>query len=384
MDERAYLALGLRYPAPATVATHFRRDLILNRTQKLLAACAVALAAPALIAGCGGDDGGDEDPADLLRTALSQDTEYESGVINIGLDGSLEGVSSGSINADISGPFQSGAEGQPTELDLSATADLTAEGIPQVPGGSFSFDFAGGLALADDSLFVTYQDTTFEASPQLYGQISPLLETAESASQTTQDPESADAFVNSLTNLENEGTEDIEGESVTHVSGDLDFAALAEQGAEQGVPLDTAQLEGLSSTIDVYVAEEDDTFRRLDLGFSADGVEQLSTAGIDGLDFTFSVGISDPNSEQTIEAPTDTQPLDELLQQFGTSEADLSRQLQQGLQGLTVPGAGRGFDIQPAPGGDLGEPGGAAADPQVQECIANAQSSDEIVECLNQ
>ena len=76
----------------------------MNRTRKLLAACAVALAAPALVAGCG-DDGGDEDPAELLRTALSQDTEYESGVVNVGLEGSLEGVTSGSINADISGPF---------------------------------------------------------------------------------------------------------------------------------------------------------------------------------------------------------------------------------------------------------------------------------------
>ena len=45
----------------------------MNRTRKLLAACAVALAAPGLVAGCG-DDGGDEDPAELLRTALSQDT----------------------------------------------------------------------------------------------------------------------------------------------------------------------------------------------------------------------------------------------------------------------------------------------------------------------
>ena len=98
-----------------TEATHVRRELTLNRTRKLLAACAVALAAPALIAGCG-DDGGDEDPAELLRTALSQDTEYESGVVNVGLEGSLEGVTSGSINADISGPFSSGGEAQVPEL----------------------------------------------------------------------------------------------------------------------------------------------------------------------------------------------------------------------------------------------------------------------------
>ena len=349
----------------------------MNRTRKLRAACAVALAAPALIAGCG-DDGGDEDPAELLRTALSQDTEYESGVVNVGLEGSLEGVTSGSINADISGPFQSGGAGEPPQIDLSATADVTAEGIPQLPGGSFSFDFSGGLALADDSVFVTYEDTTYEASPQLYAQISPLLETAESAGETTQDPESADAFVNSLSNLENEGTEDIDGESVTHVSGDLDFAALAEQGASAGaVPFDASQLEGLSSTVDVYVAEDDDTFRRLDLGFSADGVEALSASGIDGFDFTLSVGISDPNSEQTIEAPADAEPLDNLLQQLGTSEADLSRQLQQGLQGLTAPGVADDFGIEQAPQG-------APNLDDVSACLEQAQSDQDIEACLSQ
>ena len=47
-----------------------------------------------------------------------------------------------------------GAEGQPPELALDATATVNAEGLPQLPGGSFSFDFDGGLALADDSLIV--------------------------------------------------------------------------------------------------------------------------------------------------------------------------------------------------------------------------------------
>jgi hypothetical protein len=350
----------------------------LNRTRKLLVACAVALAAPALIAGCG-DDGGDEDPAELLRTALSQDTEYESGVVNVGLDGSLEGVTSGSIDADISGPFQSGGEGQPPELDLSATANVSAEGIPEVPGGSFSFDFTGGFALADDSMFVTFQDTTYQASPRLYQQIRPLLETASSASETTQDPENADAFVNALSNLENEGTEDVEGESVIHLSGDLDFAALAEQGASaQAVPFDPSQLEGLSSTVDVYVAEEDDTFRRIDIGFNAEGVEALSASGIDGFDFTLSAGISDPNSEQTIDAPTGAQPLDELLQQFGTSEADIVRQLQQGLQGLVGPAGGGEFGIEQVPPGDAGDL------EDVSACLDQAQSQQDVEDCLAQ
>jgi hypothetical protein len=343
----------------------------------LIAGCTLALALPVFAAGCGGDDddgGSGEDPAELLRTALGQDTEFDSGVLNIGLNGSLEGTTSGSIDASVSGPFQSGGEGQPPELSLDATANVSAEGIPNLPGGSVSFDFDGGFALADDSLFVTYNDTTYEAGDALYSQISPLLESASTVSDTSSNPQDTDAFIDALTNLENEGTEDVEGESVQHVSGDLDFAKLAEDANGAAVPFDTSQLEGFDATVDVFVAEEDDTFRRFDIGLSAADVEALQSSGVDGFDVTLSIGISSPNEEQTIDAPTDTQPLNNLLKQFGLTEELLAQQIQQGLSGLVVPGAG-------LPGGS-GVPGGAATDPQVQDCIASATNADEITGCL--
>jgi hypothetical protein len=330
--------------------------------------------------GCGGDDDGGEDPAEVLRESLTQDTSYESGVINIALDASLEGETNGSIDADVSGPFQGGTEGQTPEVALDATATVNAEGLPQLPGGTFSFDFDGGFALAEDSLFVTYQGTTYEASQKLYSQISPLLETAESASESTTDPESVDPLIEALDNLENEGTEDVEGESTVHVSGDVDFASLLEQqeGAAALPEQATQVFENLDASLDYFAAEEDKSFRRIDFSLALDEVpEELSAQGFEGLDFTISVGISDPNSEQTIEAPTgETRPLDDLLGQFGASEQQILQGLQQGLGSVpgTLPGAG----------GGLGTPGGAASDPQVQECIANAADADAITECLNQ
>jgi hypothetical protein len=132
------------------------------------------------------------------------------------------------------------------------------------------------------------------------------------------------------------------------------------------------------------VAEEDNTFRGLDLGFAASDVEALSAAGVDTLDFTLSIGISGVNEEQTIEAPADAEPLDTLLEeQLGTSEAELSQAIGQGLQGLIAPGGtlpGAGGEV-PGLGGDAGA---AATDPEVQECIQNAADSDAIIECLNQ
>ena len=116
----------------------------------------------------------------------------------------------------------------------------------------------------------------------------------------------------------------------------------------------------------MFVAEEDNTFRRLDLGFAADEVPALAASGIEGLDFTFSVGISQPNEPQTIEAPTDTQPLDDLLVQLGTSEQQIIQALSGGLLVPSLPTGG----------------GGTASDPQVQECVAEATTSDEILACL--
>ena len=352
----------------------------MNRTRKLAALSAFALVTTGLVAGCGGDDGGGEDPAEVLRESLTQETSYDSGVINIGRDASLEGETNGSLEADVSGPFQSGAEGQPPELALDATATVNAEGLPQLPGGTFSFDFDGGFALAEDSLFVTYQGTTYEASQRLYSQISPLLETAENAGETTQDPESVDPLIEALDNLENEGTEDVEGESTVHVSGDLDFAGLVEeQGTAAALPEEAVQLfETVDASLDFYAAEEDKSFRRIDFSFGLDEVpEELSGQGFEGVDFTISVGISEPNTEQTIEAPSgETRPLDDLLAQFGASEQQILQGLEQGLGGGlgTIPGAG----------GDIGTSGGAAADPEVQECIANAADAEAITECLNQ
>lgn len=307
------------------------------------------LAAPALVLGCGGDD---EDPAEVLRTALGTETDYQSGVINIGLSGTLEGAQSGSVEADITGPFQQ-AEGEPLELALTADAQVDAEGIAEIPGGSISMDFTGGMGLTGETFWIDYQDETYEASEELFAQVAPLLESAQAAGEQTQQTENPDEFINALSNLENEGSEDIDGTSTTHISGDLDFQSIVEQSAE-GVPFDTAQLEGLAGSVDVFVAEEDDTVRQMDFTFDANDVALLQEAGVEGASFTFSVGVSEPNEEQTIEAPADSKPLDELLAQFGTSEAELSEALQGGLQGF--PGGG-GLEIDP---GDL-EGGGSGA-----------------------
>ena len=118
-------------PCAAHRITQSERDHHLNRTRNLLAVCTLALAGAGLIAGCGDDDGGgsDEDPAELLNEALGQDTQYDSGVVNIGIDGTLEGTTSGSVSADIGGPFNA-AEGDSSSCSLTPTPPSAPRGFP--------------------------------------------------------------------------------------------------------------------------------------------------------------------------------------------------------------------------------------------------------------
>jgi hypothetical protein len=121
------------------------------------------------------------------------------------------------------------------------------------------------------------------------------------------------------------------------------------------------------------VGEEDDIPRQVDLSFTIEVPEEASSAvGIEAVDLSISAGTSNLNEPQTIEAPANPEPLDTLLDQVGI---DPSQFQIPGLDGL---GSGAAGD------GGLGTPGGAASDPEVQECIANAPDADAITECLDQ
>jgi hypothetical protein len=342
-----------------------------NRTRKLLALSALALAGTGLVAGCGGDD---EDAKDGLKEALTSEPEQVTeAVSSFSVSGTVEGDQSGDFSLDLSGPIKFSTDDEPGELDWTVDASANFPGLAAVLG-SDSLDIQAGVTLADEKLFVTYDDTSYVAGDDLYQQIGPALENALSITDATSglSDEQAQEFVDSFDELSEEGTEDINGESTVHYSGTLDAEALSDLNPEGGA---VAPVEGVDSVdLDLYVGEEDNIPRQIDLGFSLDLPEEASTAaGVDSLDLSISAGTSNLNEPQTIEAPEDTKPLDNLLDQLGIDPSQFQ------IPGLGELGAGTG-------GGDggLGTPGGAASDPKVQECIANAETPEAITECLDQ
>jgi hypothetical protein len=355
----------------------------LTRTRSLFAAALLALGVPAAVAGCG-DSGSDQDPQEVIDATFNNDEQVSSGVLDLSFDASAG--DQGSFNASLSGPFQ----GDPDDPTALPQLDLTASASGE--GGGQNIDFSGALTITEDNLFVTYQDQAYELGTNTFSQLKDSIE-ASAGKDDSQSGDAASSFQEGceqaleaqggdpsacdfdlsgwFTNLSNEGTEDLDGTSVVHVTGDVDVGQIATDlvGIAQTVPgasgqVDQAQVDQLTQAIseasfDVYSGEDDDILRKLDLNLTIDpsAIESATPVPVDSIDFGFSIAFSDVNEEQTVEAPSGAKPLDELLSQFGIS-------------GLGPLGGGLG-------GGGLGDLGGGAGGGG-----GSGGSSDAYLECL--
>jgi hypothetical protein len=361
----------------------------LTRTRSLFAALLLALAVPALVAGCGGDESSDEDPQDVIEATFNNDEQVTSGVLDLTLEASAG--DQGTFSATISGPFQ-GVEDDPTAVpQLALDASVSGEGAGQ------SIDLEGGLVVTDDNAYVEYNGEAYEVGSDTFNQ---LKEQAEQQADTASgdaatsfqegceraieaqggDPAACDFDISAwFTDLSNDGSEDVGGTSTTHVSGNVDVTQMLTDfiGLAQTVPgaagqIDDRQIDQVNEAVtdasfDVFSGEDDDLLRKLDANVSLDpsAIAGAVPVPIDSVDLSFSVELSGVNEDQTIEAPSDAKPIDELAKQFG------------GLGALGGLGGLGGGNLDDLGGGDLDDlgggsgPGGGNTDDYL-ECVENA------------
>jgi len=376
----------------------------LPRTRSLFAAALVAVSVPALVAGCGGDDSSGENPQDVIEATFNNEEQITSGVLDLTLEASAG--DQGTFSASVSGPFQ-GVEDDPTavpQLDLDAT--LSGEGAGQ------SVNFEGGLVVTEDNAIVEYQGDAYEIGADAFNQLKGDLEAqadkagGESGDATTSfreacergieaeggDPSACDFDISAwFTDLSNDGTEDVGGASTTHISGNVDVQQMLTDfiGLAQSVPGAEGQLDlgsGLDqvdeaiseASFNVYTGEDDDLLRKLDASVAIDPSAIGATpVPIGTIDLSFSIELSDVNEEQTVEAPSNPKPIDELEQQ---------------LEGLGA--LGLGGDIDDLGGGDLDDLGGdggnggggdAGATQDYLDCVEDAGNDpQEAAKCLEE
>ena len=344
----------------------------------------LALIVVALVSGCGGSDGdggesadGDTDAQTILSRALGAGESIDSGVLDLELSVDAAAEENGSIEAAIKGPFQSSGDGKLPQLDFEGKATISA-------GGTDS-DFEGGITLTADGGYVSYAGQAYELDAGTFD----LLQSSYVQSSELQDKQGEG---NSLaqfgidpaewvTELTNEGTEDLDGTEVVHVTGTADVTKLVEdlasvtEQAGQADQVDTAALKQLEDSvenarIDVYAATADSTLRKFTL--SLDILDPTASPEAT-TSVALSIGIADPGEDQAIEAPADAQPIAGLLQQFPTGAQALG-----GLGGIG--GAADATPTTPDAGSDGGGASSGAADAYF-DCASNAATPEEVDAC---
>jgi hypothetical protein len=341
------------------------------------------LLAIALIAGCGGGSGGsgsDEntDPQTVLDSALGGGEPIDSGVLDLSLTIDSSAAQGGTVSASLTGPFQSSGDGNLPQIDFDAKANGDTAGAP--------FDIEAGLTLTSDGAYVKYagsayklDDATFQLLQSSYEQSSQLQDSQKdqgSLSQFGIDPESW------VTDLKNVGTEDLDGTEVVHISGTADIDKIVEdlttvaQQTGQASQLDTGSLEQLKSsisnaTIDVYASTDDSTLRKFEVKVDiADPSGAADTTSID-----LSVGISDPGGDQSISAPADAKPIQDLLSQIPGGAGALGA-----LGSLGSGSTGTGTSTPPATSSGSGSSGAASA---YLDCAAKAKDAAAVDACAS-
>jgi hypothetical protein len=340
---------------------------------------AALLALAAVFAACGSSSSGgsnNEDPQKVLDQTFNPNQKIESANLDASLKIDVSGSQSANFEGKLSGPVDGHGNGVP-KFDL--TASLSGD------GGGQSINFDGGITSTGSEMFVNYKGTDYKLDPTTYGFIKQALLSSQQQNQQ-QRQSSLSAFKDVLTNLKNEGTEDVAGQTSIHITGTVDVGKLVDAltplvakaqalgAAGSSVP-SAAQLQQIkslvkSATFDVYSDESSHLLTRLSGSLDLEDPSGQGTANI-----SFDITLGGVNQPQTVSAPSNAKPIQELYSQLGFNPSMLGA-----LGGL---GGTSGITPAPAPstGGSSG--GGTSAPPQInQQCLQQAKTAADLQKCL--
>ena len=352
------------------------------RIAALLVACFAAIA----IAACGGDDGGDEDPAEVLDATFTNDESIDSGRFDLTLDVSTEGGDdAGDFNATLGGPFAGGGEGFP-QFDLDADVELE----------SSVQDFSGevGITSTGDSAFVNFQGTEYELPADAVQEFTSTYEQLQAQGESE---EQGGNLLSSLgidptgwlTDLENEGDEDVEGTETVKITGQADtpklvedLRSIAERAPDAVGPVTPEELEDLdeltnlveSAEFSFYSGKDDSLLRKVDGNIALNPPD--AEGAPESVSVDFSLTLSELNEEQEIAAPEDAQPLQGLLDSLGVDLGAISGAAEGGGGG----GNGGGANALPQAGGAPEAPSDDATSAYL-ECLSTAQGTEATQQC---
>ena len=276
---------------------------------------------------------GDEDPQEVLDATFNNEEQIDSGVFDLSFDLTAEGGEGpGTLEASLGGPSRAAAAEVP-QFDLNAEIDLET---------SSAQDFSGSAGLSPPATrpssasrtpttrcprsFPRSSSTTFEQAPG-----------AEPVSRATRATSSSLGIdpSNWLTDLSNEGNEDVEGTDTIHISGQADVPKLVEdmkEGSPENAPSPAsgsppAQLDQLDELTDIIKSATSTSSRAPTTTSCASSTQPRADAPGGhrrGTRLGHPRGLADDQRRQRAPddlAPSGAQPLATLLQQFGIDPA---------------------------------------------------------------
>jgi len=345
-----------------------------SRPRPLLLLALLALTAGGLGA-CGGDEGGDESVDTLLRQTFSGSKNLRSGrlAVSVKIDAKGLGNLDGPVAIKLDGPFQSqGARKIPKfALDVSFSG-----------GGQ---NIAAGATSTGNAGFLKFQGRSYVLSDELFAQFRKGFTQARAQGEASPSTSLATLGINPrnwLRDAKDEGEQEVAGAKTRKISGTVDVARLLDDinralsrasslglggGAQQRLPtkITAAQKRKVvdavrEAKVQIYTGAEDKILRRLTLQ-----AEVKAAGGSAGVDLD--VQIADLNEPQTITAPPDPKPLQELLDQFGSGG---------GLGALGGLGSGSGSGSSGSGSGGSNGSSGSNLD-KYSDCLEKAGSDIE-------
>src|SRR4051794_27097725 len=303
----------------------------------------VSVLSLALVAGCGGGGGGSsEDARALIDKAFS--TPLQSADMTLNVQAKIDGVAALSqpISLKVAGPYQSNGKGKLPSFNWQVS----------VSGGGQAF--SGGIISTGDNAFVNFQGTNYEVGKEQVAQVNQQLGQQTGSGKSLKDfgidPQ---AWVK---DPKDEGDEDVNGVSTTHVSAGVDVARMLSDfnktiqqaggamGASAPSQLTPDQISQVTQVVknpkfDIYVGKDDSKIRRLSVSvdFEIPSEARSRFQGAEGGTLSFSIDFAKVGEQKTITAPTDTKPISELQQQLGGLGGGLS-----GIGGSGSSGSGSG------------------------------------------
>jgi hypothetical protein len=330
---------------------------------RLSAVLALSLFTALVLAACGGGGDDNEDPQQVLNQTFANPTPIKS---------------PGSVEAKLGGQFQSISTGQFPQFNFDVS--LRAESGSQTLSGS------GGLTVTGDRAFVNIQGTDYTVPQQFYDRFTSTF--AQLQSRNGSSPQSGLLqrlnidLTKWLTDLKNEGTEDVEGQQTIHISGKANVPQIVtdlktitrDAGASLG-NIDVGRLDQLNHTIqsgdvDVNTGETDKLLRRIGLAITLKPPPGTPGAP-ESLDVHLQLNLADVNKPQSIQAPADAQPLTAgALRGLGINPAILGGSLRGGI----------GTSLLPESGGSTAAPTQSATQ-AYQQCLSQAAGVAALQRC---